>query len=146
MTAGPTEVIPANPSELRRALTIGRRYQNRLVLIKFPFQVYSNRRSTRLHPHDFDIDVHPDSHLRVEVYSGLPFLKLWRGSCENVEVKFTSSWGNSLEIMPGQGARVEVPWHDTKVTLTGDGNDLLLVAHTKDGHNRVRDFTKREAS
>lgn len=128
---------PHNPSELRRALRIGRANINRTVEIWDSKAVYSNRPGAN---HHFDIDVHPESQLTLMVRVGLPFLKVVRGSSESVTVIFTSIWGNSLEIMPHQGAAVSVPWPDTKVTLTGDGGDLNLSA--PEGKNRVRIYTR----
>ena len=129
---------PRNPSELRRALKIGRPNQHREVEIWNSKAVYSNRSGG---DHVFDIDVHPESELVLRVHCGLPFLKVMRGTSTNVTVVFTSSWGNSLEIFPEQGARDEVPWHDTKVTLNGDGRDLVVQAHVREGKNRVGQFT-----
>lgn len=131
---------PANPTELRAALKIGKPNQHREVEIWRSKTVYSNRANS---DHHFDIDVHPDSELVIYVLNGLPFLKVKRGASHNVKVVFESSWGNSLEILPGQGATVEVPDSDTKTTLSGDGRDLKVIA--PEGKNRVRNYTYADA-
>lgn len=127
--------VPRNPSELRRNLKIGRAGMARDVYVSAR-AVYSNRKDS---DHHFDIDVHPGSDITIHVTSGLPFLKVWRGTSVNVKVIFESNWGNSLEILPDQGASVKVSYADTKVTLTGDGRDLKVSSPMI--NNRVINFT-----
>lgn len=130
---------PRNTSEARRVLKIGRPGVVRDVYLNS--RVHNTRRPQNESLADsmarsvFEVSVHPDSVLRVHVTSGIPFLKLRRGTSDNVAFTFQSSWGNSLELDEGTGATVHVPWADTKVTLTGDEHDL--VKDIPEGKNRV---------
>ncbi|QIG58179.1 hypothetical protein SEA_SKOG_27 [Gordonia phage Skog] len=128
----PTVVTPANPSELRRALVIKRPGLQRTVI------VHSWACSSSRSPdHNFTVHVVPGASLDVIVRSGLPFLKLLHGEAT---FTFGSSWGNSLELCHETKATVKVNNPHVKVTITGDGRGLTLLA--PEGENRVRNFTE----
>jgi hypothetical protein len=79
----------------------------------------------------YDINVKPGNTLKITVYSGIPFLHVRSG---HVEVKFLSSWGNSITIHEGASAHVVVPYSDTKVTITNEGGEWTMDVPAK---NRV---------
>lgn len=113
-----TNRVPRNSSELRSALSMRRvrGEKRRVAVYHFP---------TRKDPGFYDIHVAEGNDLTIEVYGGLPQLRVV-GSGGNLTVVFKSSWGNSLTIEPGQKVRVEVPYFDTKVTISGDDTNLDL--------------------
>lgn len=113
---------PKNASELRAALKIGRARILREVFIDN--RVHHGRSADTSH---FEVSVHPDSKLTVYIYSGLPFLTVTQGTSANVKFVLLSRWGNSVTIPEGQGAQVHVPHADTKATITGSEDDLVLV-------------------
>lgn len=79
----------------------------------------------------YPINITDGNLLVIEVWSGIPCLVVESG---HVEIKFFSSWGNSLDIKPGASARVIVPYGDTKVTIDNAGS-LKVEAPEQ---NRVR--------
>jgi hypothetical protein len=80
-----------------------------------------------------DVNVKPGNTLHITVYSGIPRLHVRSG---HVEIKFRSSWGNSVTIHEGASAHIVVPHPDTKVTINNEGGEYTM--DIPEGKNRVR--------
>lgn len=119
---------PRNTTEARSALSLRRGTGEHRTVV---WHYFKTPRRANLARGEFSINVKDGNQLDLNVYSGIPFLTVESG---HVNVKFMSDWGNSLTIMPGTSARVEVPYGDTKVTIHNEGGDLELIAPEK---NRV---------
>lgn len=92
-------------------------------------RVHWNHIKTRQAFPEYPINVGPDNTLYIVVWSGIPKLIVESG---HVEIRFLSSWGNSLDIREGASAHV-VTDSRTKVTIDNSGT-LTIDAPEK---NRI---------
>ncbi len=95
-------VYPANYSEARRYLHSPR--TSRTVWLSSR----ASKRHTTTPPLEVTGPTAPGSMLRIEVWSGLPRLKVLSG---NVEIIAASSWGNSVTVLPAAAQTTRVHVH-----------------------------------